>query len=183
MDIGDWIMKFGLYNGPLDPKKMTAIARKGYNSYTNQKSKCENKNNPDYKYYGAKNILVCYSRREFIAWWISANKENKVDDPTTGRIDHNKNYCFENIIVQERSANSKERTDRLGAFLNKKPIISFINNKIDKVFDSASEAANYYGINVSTVIRLSQDRYLSGKIMKKSMNNGLSFKYKKEMKL
>lgn len=175
MDQRDEFMK--IYKGILDPNKMNIIARKAYISYTNQKSKCENVNNPDYKYYGKKKIKVIYKRREFIAWYMENYKKRKWIDPTTGRIDHDKDYSFDNIKMQERKDNSQERIDRLGPYLNEKKVIVYKNNKLVKKFKSLTQAALYYDLNISTVVRICQNKYRSGDIFKQQTESGLKFKY------
>ncbi len=88
--------------------------KQGYVSWANQKSKCYNKRNPDYKYYGKKGITVEYSSREFVGWWLLNLKKRKWKSPTVGRLDHSKGYYFENIEMQEALENTRERIRRCG---------------------------------------------------------------------
>jgi len=82
--------------------------------YKLQKTRCYNKNNIKYKYYGAKGLTVDYSLREFIAWYLLNIKSCGVRNPTVGRIDHNYGYSFNNIRLESLSDNSKERILRKG---------------------------------------------------------------------
>lgn len=100
------------YTLPIDRKKMSHDARLAYESYCGQVRKCKNPKNRWYKYYGGKGIEVEYTAKEFIGWWLYHRPNFTGKIATTGRIDHNKNYCFENIIMQCSSDNSREAITR-----------------------------------------------------------------------
>lgn len=76
-------------------------------------SRCNSKNVRSYKYYGAKGIKVEYSKREFIQWFLD-NYEESDKKVHIGRIDHSKNYSFDNIEIQSARENILERIDRCG---------------------------------------------------------------------
>lgn len=165
----------------LDPTKMTKAQKQGYVSWANQRSKCNNPKNPDFKYYGAKGIRVEYSSRQFVLWWLKNLKRRKWTQPTVGRIDHDRNYSFDNIVMQERIENSSERCRRLGRPVPAKTAPKFTavfkNGRKIKKFRSAMDAAVYFKLNTSTVVRLCQGKYISGGKRKTKLNNGLYFKY------
>lgn len=120
-------MSFEKYNGPLNRRNslMSKEARFGYESYNNQKNKCNNPKNKWFKYYGGKGLKVHYSAREFIGWWLYNLKTFKGKTATVSRVDHNKGYLFENIKMECVSVNSRESFLR-----NKIPTLSVINTGI-----------------------------------------------------
>ncbi len=146
-----------LYLGPLSHELMSKDARQGYVSWANQRAKCYNSKDPCFKWYGDKGIEVLYNSRDFVSWWLHNLSLKSWKDPTVGRIDHDGNYCFANIVMEERTDNSMERFERHGIihdcsqeiiqrdFKTKTPIRSF------KSIDHASKELK---INYRTVKRI-----------------------------
>lgn len=99
--------------------------KKGFKSWVDQKQRCSNPNDPRYKYSGERGIQVEYSSYEFVLWfkeqWFKKDKWNR---PNVSRINHAKNYSFENIELLECSENSKERVERLGTGREKIPVVA-----------------------------------------------------------
>ena len=81
-------------------------------SFSDQKKRCEHTLHKQYYRYGARGIKVRYDRYSFIKWWLENLKTFEGKTPTVGRIDHDKDYSFENIVMQDKSENSKERAAR-----------------------------------------------------------------------
>jgi hypothetical protein len=154
------------YEGPMQYHKMEREAVMALRSYDKQRSRCYNPKQKGYKNYGGKGIEVRYSAREFVGWWIHNINHFKGEKPTVGRIDHDKDYCFENIIIQSRSENSREVYERLGkAPIKNKIVVSFLNGKKEKIFNSCSDAARYYNISqqyVSLICRGKRDMTKNG---------------------
>ena len=67
-----------------------------YRIWANMKTRCTNKNSPDYIRYGARGIVVCKEWLNFLHFkeWAVANGYS--DELTLDRIDNNKGYCPEN---------------------------------------------------------------------------------------
>lgn len=105
-----------IYNGPLTKREIkdNHCLKRACNSYRSQKSRCYDKRNTHYCNYGGIGIKVIYNKREFIGWWLDQCTKNKFIDPTISRIDHNGNYEFINVKIEERSENSRERMIRCG---------------------------------------------------------------------
>lgn len=165
------------YAGILDPSKMSPEARQGYLSWKAQRSKCRNKNNKDYKYYGGKGVQIQYSSRDFVSWWLTnLAKRKSWDTPTVGRIDHNGHYCFENIEMQERVENSTERMNRLGPYRVDIEVAVYKNGKFLARFSSYNEAAEFCKIHSATVSKLANRKYISGGKLKTETSEGYSFK-------
>lgn len=80
-------------------------------AFNNIMSRCYNKKNKDYRFYGAKGIGVCGEwlddHKKFETWALSSGY---VDGLTIDRIDPTKNYCPENC----RWISLKENTRRAG---------------------------------------------------------------------
>lgn len=148
--------------GSSDPR-----IKKAYFSWRNQKYRCYNKNNRCFKNYGARGIRVEYSKHEFIAWWIENFERRDWVDPTCGRIDHDGNYCFSNIEMQERSENVREvhrRRGNPGGTPKRKVEMLDRAGKLIAVFPSTREAARAIGSFQASVIRR-----LQGTVEQKSM--------------
>jgi hypothetical protein len=99
-----------MYSGPLSIKKMSQQARAAYFSWHGQNSRCYDRTDKGYKYYGARGVRQKYSCREFMAWWIKCagrSKRKFVCD----RINPKGNYEFGNIQLISKTENSL-RIDR-----------------------------------------------------------------------
>ena len=123
--------------------------KKAYKSWIDQRQRCNNPNDPGYKHWGAKGIVVEYSSKEFVEWYVKEyQKRESWVRPNVGRINHSKNYTLDNIELVECSDNVKERNKRLGNPQKSKPI-SFKNLETGeiKTFSSKREAARILGIS------------------------------------
>lgn len=96
------IQSCGCYNAELNIKRGKQVGKKTkhnlskhrlYCIWTGMKTRCYNKKSPNYKWYGAKNILVCNEWKnnfqEFYNWAIENGYK---DDLTIDRINTNGNY-------------------------------------------------------------------------------------------
>jgi len=151
------------YKGTVASKDTDILVKKAYTVYIHQKSRCSCVTDSRYKNYGAKGISVEYSAREFIAWYLDNIKTFKGKRPSVGRIDHNRNYSFDNIEMQSTSDNTKERLKRVGNPKPKKPIlcIDYKTKEPLMIFDSTSQASVFTGINrtwISSIINLRQQK-------------------------
>lgn len=111
--VNNWVLiypekDFPIYKGNLDRKKMPEVVRFAYESFCNQKKKCNNKNDRWYLNYGAKGIKVEYSVREFIGWYLYCKAITDCKISTVYRLDHSKGYNFNNIMMADSSENSLE---------------------------------------------------------------------------
>lgn len=145
-----------IYKGTLNQYKMSKIPKKAYNSYNHQKKRCYSKTNKAYLNYGAKGIKVEYSVREFIAWFLKEYKKFNKNIPLKfldiGRIDHSKNYSFDNIRLESRSENTKERNNRLGNPINKrKVLVTDVSTGKSKLYDSTTETAKDFSIHQASI--------------------------------
>lgn len=105
------ILDFVISNGRAsrDP-----IVVKAYNCWATQRKRCNNPNSQDYYRYGARGIKVHYKSGEFVTWYLKEYRKKNWVFPTVGRLDHDGDYCFENIIMQEMRENVQERLKRCG---------------------------------------------------------------------
>ena len=145
------------YKGVLDKKAMKGDVKKAYSVWGQQRERCNSRKNKNYKWYGAKGIRVEYTSREFIDWYINAIKKFNGNNPSVGRIDHNKNYSFDNIELQSIKENAREmrlrNKDLSKKFMKKVLISDSSTGDIIKVSDSVKDAADFIGVSPSTVCR------------------------------
>jgi hypothetical protein len=163
-----------LFLKKLNPNTMSKIEKFAYYSWRNQRSRCNNPKCHAYKTYGAKGIRVEYTSREFLGWVLENIKKFNGNNPQIGRIDHSKNYSLDNIEIQSRSENCKERHRRCGPTVKRKPMICFDYKSGEPLmsFSSQFEAAKYSGTHAGTI---------SSILHKKSnKSSGFTFKYPKD---
>ena len=130
-------------------KRLPEIAR-AFQSWVDQKSRCNNPKTKCFHLYGAKGIKVEYSSREFVGWWVYQQKRLKLKNPTVGRIDHNKGYNFKNIKLEEHLTNSADGRVRANIARRSK-IILLKNGKILRRFKSVAEASYKLGVSLRTI--------------------------------
>jgi hypothetical protein len=106
------------YTGPVGSGPImndNLIAKKAYSIWNNQKSRTTNPKNPSFKNYGRKGIVVKYTSREFVSWFLHVFNPDTWKNVNVGRIDHSRDYDFVNIQLEEKSENSRERNRRVRA--------------------------------------------------------------------
>lgn len=92
---------------------------KFYRTYDNIKTRCYNKNNPKYKSYGARGVIVCdewlQSREAFIKWCDETCKDITL---TIDRIDVNGNYEPNNCkwVTMEQQAKNKQNSIKVNYY-------------------------------------------------------------------
>lgn len=121
-----------------------------------QKDRCKNVNCKSYKWYGAKGIRVEYDSRAFVSWWLHEYAKREWIKPSVGRIDHSKNYSFDNIEMVEFRDNVLEENARLGHTGRAKRRIVLLDSKGNPAiyFSSVRLAHSLLGLgNVSRVCR------------------------------
>lgn len=158
------------YDGYLGWRKpIPKEVKRAMTSFRAQKERCYNKNSAKYPSYGGAGIKIEYSQREFVWWLKNIAKRDSWTSPTVGRIDHTKGYYFDNIRLEERSENSKERHRRnpQNVTWGKKRVIAY--RRFEKIeFDSMGQAAKYFNVSASVITRFCKDRQLK---------DGFTFKY------
>lgn len=80
-----------------------------YRIWKNMKKRCLNKNNTDYKYYGARGIKVCKEWNEFRPFMEWANSHGYKDTLTLDRIDNDGNYEPGNCKWATRKEHAQHR--------------------------------------------------------------------------
>lgn len=153
-------------------KATDKIIYRGSRAFIEIKRRCTHgtRNNPRYKGLG-----VGFTRKQFLYWWIIQNRFFKLNSPSVGRIDHSKGYYFDNIMLEDRSENSKEVWLRRG--LGSKPISVEIykNDKLFAIASSLSDASRCTGVKMNAVFHRVHGRYstpMNGWIFKKKTNQG-----------
>lgn len=137
--------------------------------FYDQIKRCEHENCKEYKWYGGKGIKVNYSLKEFLLWYFENAKGFK--RPTIDRVDHEKDYCFSNIQIVEKSDNSKERIERAGTPLPRRKVIMTTKCGIFiREYESAYHAARDINGHPSNIGHVCKGERIS--------HRGYSFKYK-----
>lgn len=107
-----------------------------------------------------------YSLPEFRKWWEKELKKFKGKTPTISRLDHEKDYSFDNIEIMDKSDNSIERQERLGPPKGKTIKIKGVKVKTKKIFLFRSM---YEAIKVTGDCKHSIKLRMSGKIKRPSV--------------
>lgn len=89
-----------------------------FQKYSDQKSRCYNKNHRLYPKYGGKGLTVDYTAYDFLVWFLRKYPEfyRKYPNnrPSVGRVDHDKGYSLDNIEIQTVAQNTAECIKRNG---------------------------------------------------------------------
>lgn len=109
-------------------------------TWTNIKQRCHNKNNRDYKNYGARGIKVCDRWRTSFKSFYDDMGQRPSKDHSIERLNNNEGYCKENCIWATRVEQGRNR--RTNVFLT-------INGQTK----ASWEWAEIYGITSDDVCR------------------------------
>lgn len=146
------------YKGFMFGPRAPSLVKKAVYIFEKQRARCLYKKDKSYKWYGAKGVLVTYSKREFISWYIKEYTSCSFEKPSVGRIDHSKNYSLDNIEMQEHRENSRDGMTRSGQNLKNKKKLSkkiAVYSKDEKVLlahiNGIRECARLFNINVTNI--------------------------------
>lgn len=162
-----------IYDGILDQKKMPSIALRAYQSWKNQRQRCSNPNIKAYKSYGGKKIVVRYSSREFIGWFIENVSSDNLKSAVVGRIDHSKDYTLDNIKIETKSESTNEMLTR-NRIRKKVVVLDAKTRKQLTITESAYHAARLTGYSQCNINEICRGQ-LAGK--KSKPMGALSFKF------
>lgn len=97
--------------GMFDKHIMPPLAKKFYNIWKGQGSRCGNPSYHAYKKYGGSGVRRIYSSRAFICWCLNEILKRDVwYEVTIARFRDSGDYAFKNIKIIEKSENSAEIT-------------------------------------------------------------------------
>lgn len=147
------------------------LRRLAISSYVNQQGRCRCKSHKSYKRYGGRGINIEYSRKEFIAWFLKNIVTFRGKKPTVGRIDHDKNYAFNNIEIQDHAANSLDGAQKVGRMIQKRiAIFDAATNEFICIAPSSLEAGRWTKNWAQNVAHVCTGKY-------KKTRNGFIFRY------
>lgn len=139
------------YDGPLTRGKMPDVAQRAYWVICDQRARCSNPRHSHYASYGGRGIRVEYSAKEFVRWYT----QNVAKGMHVGRIDHEKNYSFDNLVVQTGRENSLEVYDRIHRHKWSKltpELVAEIRAKLAEAEKGAqTRIAKEYGVSDATI--------------------------------
>ena len=118
------------------------------------KQRCNNKNNPKYKYYGGRGIKN-YLTEVDIKFLMERDNFLALKDPTIDRIDNDGHYELSNCRFIERNKNKAVSKIKKIKQLDK-------NNNVIKIWDSITEiekTLKFPGGNISKGIKFNKIRY------------------------
>lgn len=115
-----------------------------HNTWTTIRNRCYNKNEPSYKYYGAKGIVMCDEWKDnFMQFFIDMGKR-PADKQSIDRIDSKGNYCKENC----RWATQKEQNNN-----KKSNVLVTYNGKTQNIAQWAEETGLSYNTLYFRLVR------------------------------
>jgi hypothetical protein len=146
--------KWKPYTGTLNTRseRMSKLARKAQGVYGGQVQRCENPNCPSFKNYGGRGIEVEYNARDFVGWYMHNFAKRRWKMASVGRIDHDKNYTFDNIEMIEHADNAREMYERTGGnkTVERTPVVLVGEDKTI-VFKDNVTAAKWAGVTPSLI--------------------------------
>ena len=114
-----------------------------YKHWKSGRSRCNNKNASNYKYYGGRGIKFLLTHEEISSLWNKVDSKN-FKQPQLSRKNHNKDYTYSNCYFVDKKSNVSERNSRISS---KKIIQLTLKGEIIKIWNSASEVQKVLGFN------------------------------------
>lgn len=156
---------------------MSDLYKKAYYTYRNQRSRCYNKNDRCFSHYGEEGIEVRYDRADFIEWFLKnyPYKNAGFNQYVVGRIDHKKDYSFDNIRFETMQESGLEVAKRL----KKEKKICLFNFRTGEeliIFSSIHSAAKSLDLDKSSIQNQCKNRILNKK-RKSPPRSGFAFKF------
>lgn len=98
--------KSRLYKLKVAARKLYVKSNPWYRSYEAAKSRCNNKNNQGYRWYGGKGVRFLMTLEEVKHLWVR-DSAHKLEWPSIDRIDGNGHYEVSNCRFIEQRINSR----------------------------------------------------------------------------
>ena len=128
----------------------------------NLRQRCENPNQPAYKYYGKKGVKCLLMEQDLKFLWRRDNA-HLLKQPSIDRIDNNRDYCLDNCRFIEMKENAGRN--------KRKSILQFdLNGKLLKEWNSLISASKKLGIGIGNITLVAQG--------KRKTTGGYIWKYK-----
>lgn len=137
-----------------------------YTIWLNMKSRCYNKRNKSYMYYGGRGIAICNRWRDNFALFYKDMCPRPSSNHQLDRKDNNKNYSPENCRWVERIDNVRNRKDSKWWFIN------------GVKYESLGHASSELNVRITTIKRWCEGRSDGGYIYPPKENCWSERKYK-----
>jgi len=163
-----------VYKGYISTHRMPkgSMELRAYHSWLGQRRRCTNPRREAFPKYGGRGIRVKYSSREFISWWLFQCSKKEYAIPTAGRIDHDGDYEFSNVRIEEKSENSREmifRNRGSGACPAPKRTAVISGGDVIAICESCAAAARITGVGPASVSLVA--------LGERSQSGGFRFEY------
>lgn len=122
-------------------------------TYQNMISRCNNKNNKEYKNYGGRGIKVCSEWMSSFKNFLSDMGERPSKIHSLDRIDNNGNYCKENCRwATQREQASNKRVNRMIVFNGVEDTVSNMAKRHGLIYTTLHYRLKYLGWSVEKSI-------------------------------
>ena len=132
------------YSGKYTGANVDPVIKRAHTAFVNIQMRCENKKSSAYPYYGALGIKYLFNVRELIGWYVEQQSKKNLSKPSLGRIDHSKDYSFENLELIEVFDNIRECNYRIG--IRNPAGVTGNHIKVYLADSNKSQLAGFYGI-------------------------------------
>ncbi|EHQ88287.1 hypothetical protein [Desulfosporosinus youngiae] len=129
------------------------VGSKLYNTWGNMRSRCYNKNRPDYPYYGGRGITICKEWRDsYQSFKMWALQNGYHDGLTIERADNNKGYFPDNCLFATRFQQSRNKRNNIKVeFRNEERLLIELTDEFG-LSPQKVRAQYHRGLNINEIL-------------------------------